>query len=75
MVSATCTTAAQGPDDDGHAAGFDFEPTFRLAAEDALTGVRPPMWPPSLIENLARNVFASGNGFDGWHHLDANGPF
>lgn len=51
--------------------GFGFELTFRLkrGSEDT-----PPGWPISMLQNLARYVFSTGNTFDSGHHLNANGP-
>lgn len=55
--------------------GFGFELTFRLAAAPGEgPDSTPPTWPMSLLQNLARYVFKSGNGFEHGHHLDANGP-
>ncbi len=57
--------------DDPEYSGFGFELTMRLnrAGEDA-----PPMWPVSLMQNLARYVFSSGQAFAAGHYLDCNGP-
>lgn len=61
--------------EDPQESGFGFELTFRLAAEaGADQDSVPPTWPMSLLQNLARYVFKSGNGFEQGHHLDANGP-
>lgn len=61
--------------DDAQESGFGFELTFRLAAPaDAGPDSTPPSWPMSLLQNLARYVFKSGNAFEPGHHLDANGP-
>ena len=61
--------------DDAAESGFGFELTFRLAAEPgAGPEDAPPTWPMSLLQNLARYVFKSGNGVEQGHHLDANGP-
>ncbi|OWA36928.1 branched-chain alpha-keto acid dehydrogenase subunit E2 [Saccharibacillus sp. O16] len=51
--------------------GFGFELTFRLVAEGE---DQPPVWAINFLQNLARYVFSSGNGFQPGHHLDANGP-
>jgi len=50
--------------------GWGFELTFRLAR----TGDEVPMWPLSLLQNIARYVFNSGNWFEPGHHIDLNGP-
>jgi len=52
--------------------GFGFELTFRLKpfAEDT----ENPTWVIGLLQNLARYVFKTGNGFDDHHWLDAKGP-
>lgn len=55
--------------------GFGFELTFRLAAPgDADAGTPAPAWPLHMLQNLARYVFQSGNGFEQGHHMDAQGP-
>jgi len=55
--------------------GYGFELTFRLAAAPGEgPDAAPPVWPMSLLQNLARYVFSSGNVFEAGHHLDANGP-
>ncbi|NGZ74024.1 suppressor of fused domain protein [Saccharibacillus alkalitolerans] len=51
--------------------GFGFELTLRLAREGE---EQPPVWAINFLQNLARYVFNSGNGFQPGHHLDANGP-
>jgi len=51
--------------------GFGFELTMRLAREGE---EQPPAWAINFLQNLARYVFSSGNGFQSGHHLDANGP-
>ena len=51
--------------------GFGFELTFRLENKGEET---PPVWPVSLLQNLARYVFTSGNVFKANEHMDANGP-
>ena len=54
--------------------GYGFELTFRLVDDGALKAKEPPTWPLSLLQNLARYVFRTGNGFAPNHHIDANGP-
>ncbi len=51
--------------------GYGFELTFRLKRGDE---EQPPAWPINLLQNLARYVFSSGNGFGAGHHMDCNGP-
>ena len=51
--------------------GYGFELTFRLKRGDEQ---QPPAWPVSLLQNLARYVFSSGNVFGSGHHMNANGP-
>lgn len=51
--------------------GFGFELTFRLEKEGE---EQPPVWPISLMQNLARYVFRTGNVFRQNEHMDANGP-
>lgn len=57
--------------DNQRESGYGFELTFRLrrGGEE-----QPPAWPISLLQNLARYVFSSGNAFGPGHHMDANGP-
>lgn len=57
--------------DDPAVSGFGFELTFRLKRGEEED---PPVWPVSLLQNLARYVFSSGNVFGAGHHMDANGP-
>ncbi|MGI9527821.1 MAG: suppressor of fused domain protein [Weeksellaceae bacterium] len=50
--------------------GFEF--TFRLAPFEEDKG--EPKWVVSLMQNLARYVFESGNWFEEYHFIPANGP-
>lgn len=52
--------------------GWGFEFTIRLSRDSNESA--PPMWPISMLQNLARYVFKSGNIFDDGHHLDCHGP-
>ena len=52
--------------------GWGFEFTFRLARESGEDEV--PMFPMSLLQNLAKYVNSSGNIFGPGHHLPLNGP-
>lgn len=58
--------------DDPEISGWGMELTFRLArgADDT----DAPLWPVSLMQNLARYVFESGNVLGVGDHLDLNGP-
>jgi hypothetical protein len=58
--------------DDKDVSGWGFEFTFRLKREN--TGQEPPQWPLSLMQNLARYVFETGNVFAVAHYLPLNGP-
>lgn len=58
--------------DDPEVSGWGFEFTFRLARDPAES--EAPVWAVNLMQNLARYVFRSGNGFGPGHHIDANGP-
>lgn len=62
-------------DDPDARSGAGFEMTFRLL-DDAATDpeATPPLWPISLLSNLAKYVVKSGRGFAVGHHLNANGP-
>ncbi|WP_130873640.1 suppressor of fused domain protein [[Pseudopropionibacterium] massiliense] len=63
----------QGGSADG-VSGYGFELTFRLADDEAVRAKEPPAWPLNLLQNLARYVLRTGNGFAPNHHIDANGP-
>lgn len=52
--------------------GWGFELTMRLKTDAAAE--EPPHWPLSLLQNLARYVFNSGNVFANGDYLNANGP-
>lgn len=54
---------------DPQISGFGFELTFRLKKYED----EPPTWPISLLQNLGRYVYRSGNGFDEGHYLDCQG--
>lgn len=58
--------------EDPEVSGFGFELTFRLARTSA--DEQAPTWPVSMLQNLARYVFKTGNVFGAGHHLNANGP-
>lgn len=51
--------------------GWGFEFTFRLLRGQE---EQAPVWPASLLQNLARYVHQSGNWFEAGHHLNLNGP-
>ena len=57
--------------DDLERSGWGIELTFRLAREGASEA---PVWPISLMQNLARYVYESGNLLLPNHHMNANGP-
>ena len=57
--------------EDPEVSGYGFELTFRLKRGDE---EQPPVWPISLLQNLARYVFSSGNVFGPGHHMSCNGP-
>jgi suppressor of fused len=52
--------------------GWGFELTFRLTCDAA--GEAPPAWAFSLMQNLARYVFQSGNVLGDGEWMDTNGP-
>lgn len=56
--------------DDEETSGYGFELTFRLKKNED----NPPVWPISLLQNIARYVFKTGNTFQSGHHMNANGP-
>lgn len=51
---------------------FGFELTFRLKPykDDS----ENPVWVASLMQNIAKYVFQTGNYFDDFHYMPANGP-
>ncbi len=49
--------------------GFEF--TMRIKSRE---GEDDPKWVIGLMNNLARYVFQSGNWFDEYHYIPANGP-
>ena len=51
--------------------GYGFELTFRLKRSGE---EQPPSWPVSLLQNLGRYIFSSGNVFSSGHYIDCNGP-
>jgi Suppressor of fused protein (SUFU) len=51
---------------------YGFELTFRLKPFAA--DIKENIWPGNLMQNLARYVFESGNWFDDYHWMPANGP-
>jgi hypothetical protein len=53
--------------------GFGFELTFRLAA--AASEKKKHAWVPTIMQNLARYVYKSGNGFEEYHFINAKGAF
>jgi len=52
--------------------GYGFELTFRLRAQEGDT--EAPKWVFSLLQNLARYVFRTGNVFRSGEWMTANGP-
>lgn len=56
---------------DADVSGWGIELTFRLARTE---GDAAPTWPWSLLQNLARYVFESGNVLSPGDHTDLNGP-
>jgi len=54
------------------ASGFGFELTFRHFPVEG--DPEKPIWPANLLQNIARYVFDSRNGFADYHYMSANGP-
>jgi suppressor of fused len=52
--------------------GWGLEMTFRLTRGKRER--KPPQWPLSFLQNLARYVFRTGNVFEPRHHLPLNSP-
>ena len=51
---------------------WGFELTFRLKPFEADNG--NPSWVIALLQNIAKYVFDSGNWFEEFHYMPANGP-
>lgn len=51
---------------------WGFELTFRLKPFEADNG--NPAWAVALLQNIAKYVFSSGNWFEEFHYMPANGP-
>ena len=51
---------------------FGFEMTFRLRSD--LPPSEEPIWVCNLLQNVAKYVFDSGNWFEPYHWMPANGP-
>ncbi|WP_420139104.1 suppressor of fused domain protein [Sphingomonas sp.] len=58
--------------EDAEVSGWGFELTFRLVC--AVADEEPPVWAISLMQNLARYVFKSGNVLRDGEWMDINGP-
>jgi suppressor of fused len=58
--------------DDPDVSGWGLELTFRLVRMPS--DREAPVWPVSLMQNLARYIFESGNVLAVGDHLDLNGP-
>ncbi|WBS02296.1 suppressor of fused domain protein [Pseudoduganella sp. SL102] len=59
-------------EEDEEVSGYGFELTFRLRAAEGAT--EAPRWVFSLLQNLARYVFNTGNVFRPGEWMTANGP-
>ena len=57
--------------EDPELSGWGIELTFRLVRR---SDAEAPLWPVSLMQNLARYEFDSGNVLLPNHHMNANGP-
>lgn len=62
--------ADEAPHDERSGSGLEL--TFRLVRPDA--SAEAPVWAVSMLQNLARYIFESGNVLWQGHHIDANGP-
>lgn len=56
----------------GECSKYGFELTFRLKPFAA--DIKENIWPGNLMQNIARYVFESGNWFEEYHWMPANGP-
>ncbi|WP_281232570.1 suppressor of fused domain protein [Flavobacterium gelatinilyticum] len=57
----------------GEFSKWGFELTFRLKPFEGDNG-NPPSWAVALLQNIAKYVFSSGNWFEEFHFMPANGP-
>jgi hypothetical protein len=57
---------------DGEFSKWGFELTFRLKPYEADN--ENPSWAVALLQNIAKYVFDSGNWFEEFHYMPANGP-
>lgn len=62
----------QKESENAEVSGWGFELTFRLTCDAA--DEEPPAWAYSLMQNLARYVFQSGNVLGDGEWMDPNGP-
>ncbi|ASZ11235.1 suppressor of fused domain protein [Chitinophaga pendula] len=53
---------------------FGFELTFRLKPRNGWEVETDSKWAVSLLQNIAKYVFSSGNWFEPFHWMPANGP-
>ncbi|MBS2032278.1 MAG: suppressor of fused domain protein [Deltaproteobacteria bacterium] len=58
--------------EDPNVSGFGFEMTVRVLDPDF--DDKPPTWVMSMLQNLARYVFRTGNVFEPGHYTTLNGP-
>lgn len=56
----------------GEFSKWGFELTFRLKPFEVDNG--NPSWAVALLQNIAKYVFDSGNWFEEFHYMPANGP-
>ncbi len=56
----------------GEFSKWGFELTFRLKPFEADNG--NPSWAVALLQNIAKYVFSTGNWFEEFHYMPANGP-
>ncbi len=56
----------------GDRSGYGFELTFRLSRREGES--QPPIWPASMLQQLARYVFRTGNALSVGDHLDLGAP-
>jgi suppressor of fused len=72
IVTYGLTELYQKESPDPEVSGYGFELTFRLGC--APDEEEPPVWAMNFLQNLARYVFQTGNGFAAGHHMTLNGP-
>ncbi|CAF0734853.1 unnamed protein product [Didymodactylos carnosus] len=62
--------SVKGENDTSSPSGYGFELTFRLKKMPENTNVNDiPYWPATMLQYLAKYIFATGNSFAAGHHI------